>query len=84
MLMTDEISMVSSDLLFNFHLRLVEIFRCQGNKSFAGLTVITIGNLLQLPPMQARSVSIYYGDTGNNFEPIWRQCKIVELTEVMR
>ena len=33
-LMIDEISMVSNDLLFNIHLRLVEIFGCQSNKHF--------------------------------------------------
>ena len=50
-LMIDQISMVSNDLSFNIHLRLVEIFGCQGNKPFAGLTVITIGDFFQLPPI---------------------------------
>lgn len=32
---------VSNDLLLNIHLRLLEIFGCQGNKRFAGLATIT-------------------------------------------
>ena len=37
--------MVSNDILFNTHLRLVEISGCQINKAFAGLLVVTIGKL---------------------------------------
>ena len=81
-LMIDEV--VSNDLLFNIHLRLVEIFGCQSNKPFAGLTVITIGNLSQLQPIRAKPVYMHFGDTWNNFEPLWRQFKIVEPTEVMQ
>ena len=33
---------VSNDLLLNIHLRLLEIFGCQGNKRFAGLTTIAV------------------------------------------
>ena len=51
MLVIDDISMVSNDLLFNVYLRLLEIFHCQGDKPFAGLTIITIGNFFQLSPI---------------------------------
>lgn len=37
----DETSMISNDFLFDIHLRLVKMFGCQGNETFAGLTVIT-------------------------------------------
>ena len=62
-LMIHEISMASNDLLFNIHLRLVEIFGCQGNKPFAGLTVITIGDYFELPPIRARPVYMHHGDS---------------------
>ena len=62
-LVIDDISMVSNDLLFNVCLRLLEIFRCQGNKPFPGLTIITIGDFFQLPPIRARPVYMKYGDT---------------------
>ena len=80
-LVIDEISIVSNDLLFNIHLRLVEIFGCQGNKPFAGLTVITIGDFFQLQLIRARPVYMQYGDT---WKPLWRQFKRVELTEVIQ
>ena len=47
----DEISMVSNELLFYMHLRLNEIFGSVNNDRFAGLTVIVVGDLLQLPPV---------------------------------
>ena len=65
-LVIDEISMVSNDMLFNIHLRLVEIFGFQGNKPFAGLTVIIIGDFFQLPPIRSRPVYRQYGDTWKN------------------
>ena len=40
----DEISMVSNDLLFYVHLRLNEIFSSVKNEPFAGVTVITVGD----------------------------------------
>ena len=83
-LVIGEISMVSNDLLFNIHLRLVEIFGCQGNKPFPGLTLITIGVFFQLPLIRAKPVYMQYGDTWKNFKPHWRQFKIVELTEVIQ
>ena len=82
--MIDEISLVSNDLLFNIRLRLVEIFGCQGNKPFPGSTVITIADFFQLPPIRARPVYMHYGVNWKNFEPLWMQFKVVQLTEIMR
>lgn len=79
-----EISMVSIDLLFNIHLSLVEIFAFQGNKPFPGLDGKTIEDFFQLQPIRARPVYMNYGHIWKNFEPLWKQLKIVELTEVMR
>ena len=52
-LITDEVSMVSNDLLLHIHLRLTEIFASKGNFSFAGITVIAVGDFLQLPSVKA-------------------------------
>ena len=46
----DKISMVSSELLSYVHLHLNEIFGSVNNDPFAGITVIVVGDLLQLPP----------------------------------
>ena len=48
-LIIDELSLVSSDLWVDINSRLQEIFMII-EKPFAGLSVITVGNFLQLPP----------------------------------
>ena len=51
----DEISMVFNDLLFHIHLRLLEIFGCPNSTPFAGLSIIVVGNLIQLPPSSSKT-----------------------------
>ena len=48
-LIIDELSMVSSDLWVDIDSRLQEIFMIIIEKTFAGLSVMTIGDFLQLP-----------------------------------
>ena len=78
-IITDEILMISNNLLFYVHLRLNEI--C---KPFAGISVITVGDFLQLPPVGGRPVYADYKDNWQNFQSPWKLFKIFELTEVMR
>ena len=80
----DEISMVSNELLFYMHLRLNEIFGSVNNDRFAGLTVIAVGDLLQLPPVWGPPVNGSYKNNWQNFDLLWRHFKVFELTEVMR
>ena len=47
----DEISMVSNDLLFHIHPRLLETFGPPNNTPFAGVSIIVVGDFLQLPPV---------------------------------
>jgi len=49
----DEISMVSNKLMLYIHQRLLDIFGYSGRftKPFAGITVILVGDLHQLPPV---------------------------------
>ena len=84
MLVIDEKSVVSNDFSFKIHLKLVEKLGRQDDKPFFGLTVMTIGNFFQKSPMQARPFYMHYGDTWKKFEPLQRQFKIVELTELMQ
>ena len=79
-----EISMVSNDLLFYVHLRLNEIFGSVNNEPFVGITVITVGDFFQLPPVGGKPVYATYKNTWENVESSRKHFKIFELTEVMR
>ena len=43
--------MVSNIGLFHMHKSLYEIFGCPESQPFADLSIIIVGNLLQLPPV---------------------------------
>ena len=82
-ILIDEISMVSNSLLLNIHQRLNEIFGTE-DLPFAGLSIIALGDLYQLPPINQRSIYAEYKDAMLNIFPLWRLFKIAELTEIMR
>ena len=79
----DEISMVSNELLFYVHISVNEIFGSVNNDPFASMTVIVIGDFLQLPPAGGRPVYASYKNNWQNFDLLWRHFKVFELTEVM-
>ena len=80
----DEISMVPNDLLFHIHLRLLDMFGCPNNIPFAGLSIIVVGDFLQLPPVRAKPVYAEYNGSWQNLVSLWNVFEIAELTEVMR
>ncbi|XP_057292445.1 uncharacterized protein LOC130621150 [Hydractinia symbiolongicarpus] len=82
----DEISMVSNKLLLYVHQRLIEIFGCVSDfsKPFAGLTIILVGDLHQLPPVMQKPIYAEFSDELYNIYPLWRNFQMCELTEVMR
>ena len=80
----DEISMVSNTTLLHIHQRLKEIFATLNNQLFAGLSVITVGDLYQLPPIRQRLVFEEYKNSVHNLCHPWLVFKIIELTENMR
>ena len=84
MIIIDEISMVSNKFLLNVHQRLVEIFGCSPDITFAGISVIACGDFYQLPPIQQRPAYAKFDDVTLNICHCWRLFKIAELTEVMR
>ena len=53
-LITDELSMVSSDLCTDVHSRLGEMFMMIPEKEFGCLSVMTAAHLLQLPPVRGK------------------------------
>ena len=50
----DEISLLGADTLFKIHLRLCEIFK--NEDLLGGISVVLVGDLLQLAPVQAKYV----------------------------
>ena len=82
----DEISMVSSMLLYQINQRLNEIFGYSDQLPFAGLPVIVCGDLYQLPPV--RGLPIYIRSTTSIKSlltlDLWQKLKMTELPEVIR
>ena len=76
--------MVSNILLLHINQRVVEIFECNSNIAFAGLTVIFCEKKFRLPPIQARPIYSDYNDEWQNLVHLWKMFKLAELTEVMR
>ena len=54
LIIIDEMSMISSDMLYNIHQRLCEVF--QVKTIFANKGIMLIGDLLQLRPPQGRFI----------------------------
>ena len=77
----DEMSMVKSDLLYQLDLRLKEIKQSQS--MFGGVSVILLGDLMQLRPVMANW--IFDGPKNKQFrlshaiQPLWEQFKAIEL-----
>ena len=52
----DEISLVSADMLYRIHMRLQEIFQTKSDIPFANINMVLVGDLLQLPPVKGALV----------------------------
>ena len=59
-LIVDELSLVSSNLWTDIDSRLGELFLMILEKAFADLSVMTVGNFLQLPPVRIKLVSTIF------------------------
>ena len=53
-------------------------------EQFAGLTVIAVGDLFQLPPVRDRLVHSSDRNTLRNFDPLWKRFRLCELNEIIR
>ena len=58
-LITDEVSMVSSDLWTDIDSRLREIFMIISEEAFAGLSVMTVADFLQPPLVRGKIFPIF-------------------------
>ena len=70
LIIINEISMVSYKTLKHIHERLKQIFGTPDSMLFAGLSLITVGDLYQLPPIKAKHIfSEYENDSFNVCHP---------------
>ena len=63
---------------------MTEIFGSVNDQPFAGVSVITVDDFFQLPPVGGKPVYANYKDNWQNFNSLWKLFKIFELTEVTR
>ena len=71
LIIIDEISMVSNTTLLHIHQRLKEIFATPSNQLFAGLSVIVVDDLYQLPPIRRKPVFEEYKNQVYNLYHPW-------------
>ena len=84
LIIIDEISMVANTTLLHIHQRLKEIFGTSNAQLFAGISIIAVGDMYQLPPIRRKPVfASYKNETFNLYHP-WHQFKMIELIEIMR
>ncbi|WAR27348.1 LOW QUALITY PROTEIN: PIF1-like protein [Mya arenaria] len=84
LIIIDEISMVSADMLLTIHRLLCDIM---GNdQPFGGVSIVAVGDLLQLPPVLQKAVySLPSDPMASIYGSLWtNQFQIVELTEIQR
>ena len=58
--------MVSNTMLLNIHKRLKEIFATPNSRLFAGISIITVGGLYQLPPIRQKPIFADYKNDALN------------------
>ena len=84
----DELSMIANDLWRDIDSRLGEIFMMICEKAFAVLSVITVADLLQIPPVRGKFMFSPFCDKDSMKHllglKLWHIFKYAELTEVLR
>ena len=87
-LIIDKLSMVSSDLWTDIDSRLGEIFMMIPGKAFAGLSIMTAADLLQLSPVRGKLIFFQFFDKDSMKLllglHLWHLFKYAELTEIVR
>lgn len=86
LIIIDEISMVGSKMLNYINMRLQQIFH--NEEIFGGITIITFGDLRQLPPVggsyifKTTKITTAYSDIVDDY--LWSHFKYIDLNEIMR
>ena len=82
----DELSLVEADMLYRIHMRLCEVF--QSEDMFAGKSIILVGDLMQLQPVQGtfifkKPVNPHFG-AYFDVQSLWHSFKPYLLTHCHR
>lgn len=81
LLIIDEVSMVSTDLLNLVHCRLQQVKKPPNSNSvFGNVSVLAVGDFFQIPPVRGRSLI----SVNNSLTDLWSFFSIWNLTEVVR
>ena len=56
LIIIDEVSLISSDMLYKIDAKLKEIFHLRKKTPFGGVGVMFVGDLLQIPPVKGRYI----------------------------
>ena len=84
LIIIDEISMVGNTTLLHIHQRLKELFGTSNSQLFAGISIIAVGDLYQLPPIRRKAVFDEYKNEAFNLCHPWNVFTMIELSEIMR
>ena len=87
LIVIDEVSMVGTDEFLFIHRRLNDIFGLKDDESlFGGLSVLAVGDLLQLPPVLKKAIfDLPNDEMAAKYGSLWQEhFKIIELVEVIR
>ena len=76
--------MVSNICLLHIHKRLCEIFGCSESQPFANLSILVVGDLLQLPPIKSSQIFEPGHNGFGDFLNLWSLFVMAELTEAIR
>jgi hypothetical protein len=81
LIIVDEISMMRSDLLYQLHLRLCEIY--QNNHLFGNRAIMLVGDLLQLKPVRGRYIfeqpKCSHYQPYHAVSPLWDEFEVYTL-----
>ena len=84
LIIIDEISMVGNSTLLHIHQRLKEIFGTSNAQMFAGISMIVVGDMYQLPPIRKKTVfANFKKDVFNLYHP-WHLFTMIELVDIIR
>ena len=76
--------MVSNTTPLHIHQRLKDMFGSSAPQLFAGISIIAVGDLCQLPPIRSKPIFQKFKNDFYNLCHPWQVFTVIELTEIMR